>query len=74
MPISPSASAPRMASTKRVQADVAVGMRNHAAVERDADAADRDMIAGAESVHVIARGAAGIAGQLDFRARNHPLS
>ena len=41
-----------MASTKRMQRHVGVGMSGHAARMRDADAAEHDMIAVGEGVHV----------------------
>ena len=52
LPMSPSASAPRIASTSACERDVGIRMTGQPAVVRNLDAAEPDMIAVAEGMHV----------------------
>ena len=66
-PISPSASAPRMRVGQRVQADIGVGMAGELLRVRNTHAAEHDMIAGREGVHVDAAAGAHVAKACELR-------
>jgi hypothetical protein len=77
--MSPSASAPEQRVAQRVDRHVAVGMRLHAALEGNAHAAEHEMVALAEGVHVetaadaqVMRASSGIRFRIDSASASPP--